>query len=179
MIVDGANGTAGEIGHMTIDPNGYLCNCGRKGCLETIASATGITRQAMAYKTQQPTSALNHLFEEKGSLEAKDVFELAAQGDEPSQHILDYTMNTLGFALANAAILINPEKILIGGGVSKAGQVLIDGINQSFASYALPHVHDACQIKLAQLGNDAGIIGAAFLVRQKRYHVTFNKSENV
>ncbi|WP_217586708.1 ROK family glucokinase [Lentibacillus saliphilus] len=166
MIISGQNGTAGEIGHMTVNPSGYLCNCGRKGCLETIVSATGIARQADAYQMAHPESLLAQRNRENGVLTAKDVFDLAQINDEGAQSIVDHTVDVLGFALANAAILLNPEKILIGGGVSKAGQPLIEGIKSAFQTYALPHVSDVCTIHLAQLGNDAGIIGGAFLVQE-------------
>ncbi|HLR08029.1 MAG TPA: ROK family glucokinase [Bacillota bacterium] len=172
-VLNGENGTAGEIGHITVDPNGKQCNCGRKGCLETIASATGIAHQAMAIIEKDPESLLAKRYKQKKTITAKDVFDLAFSGDEVSMRIIDYTCDVLGFAIANLAAVVNPSKILIGGGVSKAGDALLDGIRSSFDKYALGRLSDVCELKIAQLGNDAGIIGAAFLVKQQLHHMTF------
>ncbi|GAB4073449.1 glucokinase [Barrientosiimonas marina] len=166
-IVDGANGMAGEIGHATIEPGGYLCNCGRRGCLETVASATGIVRQAMeTIKTGANNQLIRH-YQAKGAITAKDIFDLADQGDAASREIIMHTADTLGMAIANAAAFMNPEKVLIGGGVSKAGNHFIDLIDAAFRNYALQRVSVICDLKAAQLENDAGMIGAAGLVKQK------------
>jgi glucokinase len=165
-ILNGTNGTAGEIGHITVDLNGYLCNCGRKGCLETIASATGIARQAMKLIEDKPTSKLATIYQKNNTITSKDVFELAALGDEDSEQIVSHTANVIGFALANLTTTLNPSKILIGGGVSKAGNQLLQPIKKYFTKYALPRVREACELRIAELGNDAGIIGAAYLVKK-------------
>lgn len=172
-LVNGENGTAGEIGHSTVDVNGLTCNCGKKGCLETIASATGIVRQAEEAIKNNPTSKLAEYYDEDIGISAKDVFERAKNGDNLCEEIIHYTMDILGFSLANIATVLNPSKILIGGGVSKAGDVLINGIKEAFQNHALPRTNDICTIKLAELGNDAGITGAAFLVKQQIRHVVF------
>jgi glucokinase len=164
-ILNGANGTAGEIGHIIVDTSGYTCNCGRKGCLETIASATGIARQAMKIVKDKPASKLAKVFEENKTINSKDVFELAALGDDDCNQIIDYTADVIGFALANLSITLNPSKILIGGGVSKAGNQLLHPIKKYFTKYALPRISEACELRIAELGNDAGIIGAAYLVK--------------
>ncbi|MUK87127.1 ROK family glucokinase [Ornithinibacillus sp. L9] len=173
MILNGENGTAGEIGHITVERDGYTCNCGRKGCLETVTSATGIVRQGMKAIEKEPTSLLNKTYQEKGAITSKDIFDLANQGDQVCINIVERTTDILGFAIANMATIINPSKVLVGGGVSKAGNQLIAGINDAFVKYALPRISEACEIKIAQLGNDAGIIGAAYLVKQKLNNITF------
>src|SRR5699024_10784323 len=173
VLVSGENGAAGEIGRSTVDLNGCLCNCGKKGCLATIASATGIVRQAQESIKVNSSSGLAQLYSENGHLTAKDVFDLADKGDEISGGIIQHTMDVLGLSLANVATVLNPSKILIGGGVSNAGPALINGIRTSFQKYALPRTNKACTIKTAQLGNDAGMIGAAFLVKQQLHHVKF------
>lgn len=165
-ILNGENGTAGEIGHLTVDPNGYPCNCGRTGCLETITSATGIVRQAMELIKKNPQSRLAQHYQQTGNITAKDVFDLAKQGDQSCDQIIHHTTDVLGLVLANIATIINPEKILIGGGVSKAGNQFIQLIEKYFQKYALPRLSDICDIAIAQLGNDAGIIGAAYLVKK-------------
>ncbi|MGY0691349.1 ROK family glucokinase [Virgibacillus sp. FSP13] len=164
-ILSGMNGTAAEIGHIIADPNGYPCNCGRKGCLDTIASATGIVHQAMDYITENPDSPLALYYRMHGALDARDVFELARDGGEASEHIIDHTTDVLGFMVASAATIINPSTIIVGGGLSKAGNLLLDKITHYFRKYALPRISENCEIKLAQLGNDAGMIGAAYLVK--------------
>src|SRR5699024_3855841 len=87
--------------------------------------------------------------------------------DHLCEQILNRTADVLGSVIANTGLIINPSMILIGGGVSKAGKPLLDLINKAFVNYALPRVSDVCEMKIAELGNDAGIIGAAFLVKQK------------
>lgn len=165
-IMNGVNGTAAELGHILVDLNGSRCNCGRTGCLETIASATGIVRQSMDEVSNNPNGALASHYKRHGKLEAKDVFNLAEDGDMASENIIDKTMDVLGLAIANTAVIINPSQIIIGGGVSKAGERLLSKINRSFKKYALPRIIECCELRLAELGNDAGIIGAAYLVKK-------------
>lgn len=164
-ILNGVNGTAGEIGHITVDPDGYRCNCGRKGCLETIASATGIARQAIELANEKPTSQLYKVYQSKQTITSKDVFELAASGDQDSIAIVNHTASVIGLVLANLAVTLNPSKILIGGGVSKAGDAILQPIKKYFTKYALPRTSEACELRIAELGNDAGIVGAAYLVK--------------
>lgn len=166
-MISGENGTAGEIGHITIDPNGYKCNCGKRGCLETITSATGMVRQAIALIEKNPESTLAEHHHKHGEITTKDIFDLAKQGDQLSEQIIDHTANVLGFAISNIATVINPSKILIGGGVSQAGESFIRKIETQFKRYALPRVSDICEFKIAELGNDAGMIGAAYLVKER------------
>lgn len=172
-IVDGENGVAGEIGHVTIDPEGLPCNCGRRGCLETIASATGIVRQAMDLIAENPTSKLADFVQAHGTITTKDIFQLAKTGDSLSNRIIKNTADTLGMFIANMGVIVNPSKVLIGGGVSKAGDQLLNEIVTAFEKYALPRAAAVCEIKIAQLGNDAGIIGGAFLVKQRELNVKF------
>lgn len=173
QILGGVNGTAGEIGHITVQPGGYTCNCGRKGCLETIASATGILRQAKDQIRLHPQSDMAAYYREQGDITTKDIFELAGKGEKLSAQILQYTFDLLGRVIANIGLVINPSKILIGGGVSLAGEPMLRMVSNAFEKYALPRVYDVCEVKIAQLGNDAGIIGAAFLVKQKLYGIEF------
>ncbi|RLL48078.1 ROK family protein [Oceanobacillus piezotolerans] len=165
-ILNGETGMAGEIGHIKVEPNGQKCNCGGYGCLETVSSATGIVRQALITIEANPDSALAKVMEKYGSVSSKDVIDLAERGDEPSKQIISYSMDVLGRAIANMATIINPSIILIGGGVSKAGDPLLQEVKKAFQKYAIPKLAEACEIRLAKLGNDAGIIGAGFLVLQ-------------
>ncbi|MBS4199666.1 ROK family glucokinase [Bacillus sp. FJAT-49732] len=164
-IVHGAKGAAGEIGHITAVPQGgYMCNCGKAGCLETVASATGIVRTAKElladYTGDSPLKGLN-------DITAKDIFDSAQAGDELALSTVDTLADHLGLALANIGSVFNPERIVIGGGVSKAGDFLLGKIEQAFKKYAFKPVGESTEIVLAQLGNDAGIAGAAWLAANK------------
>lgn len=167
QVINGVNGTAGEIGHITVEPGGSPCNCGRNGCLETVASATGIVRQGMeAIQSGQTTSLKERYLANANKLTAKDVFESAASGDELAQQIIDRVTDVLGLAIANMATVTNPSIIVIGGGVSKAGEKLLEPLRKAFQSYTLPRINEGTQFVIASLGNDAGIIGGAYLVKQ-------------
>lgn len=167
-LVQGASGAAGEIGHtQVVLHNGYDCNCGKAGCLETVASATGIVRVAMEEIKEHSDSSLHHIFETTGLISAKDVAACASEGDAYALKVWDQVCNYLGFSLANAANLLNPEKIVIGGGVSKAGSVLLDSVRHYFEKYAFVRVRKSTFLTIATLGNDAGVIGAAWLVKSR------------
>lgn len=169
-IVQGINGAAGEIGHITSIPyGGAPCNCGKTGCLETIASATGIVRIAKEElaKDTTVTGELYKLMTQNGSITAKDVFDTARNGDETALKILDQVSFHLGFAIANIANTLNPEKIVLGGGVSKAGTVLLDSVKAFFDKFAFSSVRESTKITIATLGNDAGVTGAAWLIKNK------------
>jgi glucokinase len=157
-IVHGANGMAGEIGHITIDPNGRRCNCGRNGCLETISSATGILAMAQERLAGETTT-----LKEEETISTRAVFEHAQRGDRVAQEVVYYAIDRLGFALANIGCTLNPQVIVVGGGVSSAGEALLGPLKDAFARYALPRVTAGTAIRLAELGNDAGVIGAALL----------------
>lgn len=167
-IVHGVNGMAGEIGHLTsVAKGGAPCNCGKTGCLETIASATGIARIATEKACESNDSELAIILSRDGKLTAKDVFDAASKEDALALEVVDEISFHLGLAIANLANAVNPEKIVIGGGVSKAGDLLIDHINKHFQTYALPRVAQGAKIAVATLGNDAGVIGAVWLIKQK------------
>lgn len=162
-ICHGANGMAGEIGHyIAIPKDGARCNCGKTGCIETIASATGIVRLTKERLERGERSMLS--LEE--NLTAKAIFQALDRGDELATNVVDYAMEQLGLAIANLSSALNPEKIIIGGGVSKAGDRLLVPLRRSFAQYALPRVQEGATFALAELGNDAGVIGAAWLAKE-------------
>src|SRR5690606_34970489 len=133
---------------------------------ETICSATGIVKQGMNAIESDSNSRLASHYEETGKITAKDIIDLAKNGDEQCLQIIDHTADMLGKALANIATVINPSKIIIGGGVSKAGDFFIGRIEAAFRSYAVPKLEKVCEVKVAQLCNDAGILGGAYLVLQ-------------
>jgi glucokinase len=168
-IVRGINGAAGEIGHITSIPfGGAPCNCGKSGCIETIASATGIVRLAKAELSKADAKGtLATIYAENGNVSAKDVFDNARNGDELAKKIVDEVAFHLGFVLANIANTLNPEKIVLGGGVSRAGDILLDGVKVNFSKFAFSAARDSTNLALATLGNDAGVIGAAWLIKNK------------
>ena len=168
-IVQGINGAAGEIGHITSIPfGGAPCNCGKSGCLETIASATGVVRLAMdELSKNEAQGQLADLYAANGMVTAKDVFDSARNGDDLAIKILDEVAFHLGFALANTANTLNPEKIVLGGGVSRAGDILLDAVKVNFSKYAFSSVRESTNLTLATLGNDAGVIGAGWLIKNQ------------
>lgn len=171
QIVQGISGAAGEIGHITSIPTGGApCNCGKTGCLETVASATGIVRLANEKLKKQVhnNSQLESVLQSRGRIEAKDVFDCAREGDPLSVEVVEEVAFHLGLALANLGNTLNPEKIVLGGGVSKAGTILLDKVQANFDKYAFPRVKQSTEISIAILGNDAGVIGAGWLVRNKK-----------
>ncbi|WP_041581165.1 ROK family glucokinase [Bacillus sp. 1NLA3E] len=169
-IIHGINGAAGEIGHITAVPvGGAPCNCGKSGCIETIASATGIVRLAKEkLHNQEIDGELLQLYKKTGMITAKDVFDAARNGDEVAQNVLNDVTLHLGLTLANVANTLNPEKIVLGGGVSKAGDILLASVTKYFEKFSFIRVAKSTKLTLATLGNDAGVIGAAWLVLNKK-----------
>ncbi|AYB40014.1 ROK family glucokinase [Brevibacillus laterosporus] len=165
-IVHGVKGVGGEIGHVTVNPDGPLCNCGKKGCMERYGSATAIILGIEKAAKEGRSTYLAKQLTEKGSLTAKDAFDAAAEGDIAAQEVIDQAAFYTGFGLSHIANLLNPAKIVIGGGVSAAGDVLFRLIRKSFDSYTWKIAADSCEILPATLGNDAGVIGASWLVKQ-------------
>ncbi|MEW4306753.1 ROK family glucokinase [Rossellomorea marisflavi] len=162
-IVHGIRGAGGELGHITVVPKGgYSCNCGKTGCLETVASATGVVRVAREkLKSTTEDSVLRDL----KAIGAKQVFDAARAGDSLALKIVDQLAYYLGLSLANLGNTVNPEKIVIGGGVSKAGKTLLEPVMNYFKRFAFPKVRTSTTIDIATLENDAGVIGAAWLVK--------------
>ena len=160
-IVTGHHGAGGEIGHANLDHHETeSCNCGNRGCLEQYASATGITRLAnMRLAKDEKPSTLRNVAE----MSAKEVFDAVKAGDEVAIEIATEFGKYLGHALANLAAACVPAVIVIGGGVSKAGEVLLDYIKGPFKEMAFFADKDT-EFALAELANGAGICGAAKLV---------------
>lgn len=160
-IVSGAHGAGGEIGHITVNPHESIpCNCGRKGCLEQYCSATGITRLAReSLAESHETSLLDHVRE----VSAKAVFDAYKEHDKLAEKIVEKFARLLGRALSNIACVADPEIFVIGGGVSKAGEVLLEAVEQYFKEFAFPSCADT-KFALASLGNDAGMYGCMRLI---------------
>ena len=162
-VINGTHGSAGEIGHMVLDRNETEQGpCGNYGGAEYYCSATGIVRVAKRYLASHETDSPLAKME---SFAAKDVFDASKAGDETANAILQIVYSYLGQLIANVCNVLNPEAVVLGGGVSKAGQCLIDGVLPYFMKDAFPGVKNV-QFKLAELGNDAGAYGAFKLALQ-------------
>lgn len=160
-IIAGDNGAGGEIGHFTVNEEEIEpCNCGQFGCLEQYCSATGIVRMA---KRKLLKSADDTALRFRENLSAKMIFDEAKKGDKVAQELVDDLGRILGHALSNMSVVTNPEIIVIGGGVSKAGSILIDTIQKHFEESCF-HACRGTQFELATLGNDAGIYGAMRMI---------------
>lgn len=169
QIVEGINGIAGEIGHISMAPEGGpLCNCGKTGCLETYTSATAFIRAGREAAENGTSPYLAELLSRNGEVKAKDVLDAARAGDKGALAIVDRAGLYLGLALSHLAILLNPAKLIIGGGVAAAGDFLFARVRESFCRFVpFPYVVEATEILPATLGNDAGVIGAAWLIRSR------------
>ena len=159
-LLTGATGAGGEIGHIHLeDDETDACGCGNKGCLEQYASATGIVRLAKRRLEKDDVPSVLR----EGELSAKAVFDAVKDGDAVAVEIAEQFGNYLGKGLAVVSAVVNPEAFVIGGGVSKAGEILLSYVEPSYKKYAFGPCSNV-KFSLAKLGNDAGIYGAAGLV---------------
>ena len=164
MLVSGFKGAGGEIGHMKIVKDGRVCGCGQKGCFEAYASATGLIREAVSRLTVNKQNLLYTMIEGNvAGLEAKDIFDAAKEGDIFSLDLVDYEAEYLAMGIANILNIINPETIVLGGGVALAGDILLDPLRKKLEKYALPVTLEDLKIVQGILGNEAGIKGAVGL----------------
>ena len=163
-ILVGANGAGGEIGHMCVNyEETEACGCGNKGCLEEYTSATGIVRLAKRRLAQETRATMLNA----DSVTAKDVFDALKAGDEVAEDVVKEFGQYLGHALANIAVIVDPAVIVIGGGVSKAGEIMIPYIREPYMERAF-FANKNVKFVLATLENDAGICGAAKMALDKQ-----------
>src|SRR5699024_3329838 len=166
-LLHGVAGCAGEIGHITVDPYGFECTCGKVGCLETVSSATGVVRVARQLAEEYAgDSELKKRLDDGQDVSSKDIFDLAQADDALALLAVDKVCFYLGLACGNLGNTLNPSSIVLGGGVSAAGEFLRSRVEKYFFQFTFPQVNESTVIKLAQLGNDAGVIGAASLALQ-------------
>lgn len=160
-ILSGTNGAAGEVGHIPVwDDETEMCGCGKRGCLEQYGSATGIVRVAKRYLKAHDEPSILRQYDD---FTAKEVCDAAKENDAIAIEILDLVGKTLGKALACISCVVNTEAFVIGGGVSRAGSILLDPIEKYFKEYAF-HASRDTEFKLATLGNNAGIYGGAKMI---------------
>lgn len=161
-IAPSHRGVGGELGHITVNPDEEAtCNCGNHGCLEQYASATGVVRIAKKLLAASKEESSLRTLE---TVTAKDVFDAAKAGDHLAVEAVEILGKYLGLVVANVALTVDPDVFVIGGGVSKAGQVLIDVITKYYHKFAKIIGDNKAKVVLAKLGNDAGIYGAARMV---------------
>jgi len=164
-LYTGCRGAAGEIGHMTIDINGPKCNCGSTGCWETLASGIALTREAIRQIAQGTnTSIIALVGGDISKIDAKVIFEAAKQGDELAKGLISRLGYYLGVGLANIVNIFNPELILIGGGVAKMGDLLLQPAIKVVEERAFATSVASVEIKPALLGDDSGVLGAVAFV---------------
>jgi glucokinase len=164
LLLRGAQGAGGELGHTTIQATGPRCNCGNHGCLEALASGTAIGCRAREVANERPDSALGRLATERQVL-GEDVTELAWEGDEAAISVLKEIGVWLGIGLAGFVNIFNPEVIAVGGGVAKASEFILPPARQEVRLRARSPSRDLVEIKEATLGSESGVLGAAALAR--------------
>lgn len=167
-IYTGSHGIGSEIGHMVIGENYYDCNCGKNGCLETFASSTAMKKFIVKEIDDgyRDTMVLKQVSKTE-DIDTKLIFQCAKAGDDLSNKVVDRMVKYLTIGIVNLINVLDPEVIVIGGGVAEAGDFLLDKINNLLPKYILFKEMPHGKIKLAKLGNDAGIIGAAMLGEYK------------
>ncbi|HEY6554684.1 MAG TPA: ROK family protein [Vicinamibacteria bacterium] len=151
----GQSGYAGEVGHVQIDPRGEPCGCGSRGCLETVVGIAGWSRRAEAKITTRDSRLAGQ------KLDPAAIVAAAREGDTVAIEVVDETARALGQALGALINILNPERAVIGGGVAAAGAFLLDRVVRDTKGCCWPQAFDDCSIRLAELGGDAGVVGAA------------------
>ena len=163
-IYRGGSGFAGELGHMVVKSDGALCGCGRRGCLETVSSGNAIAMAAKKAVEQVGPTVLKGISPRE--LTAPDVFAAASQGDTVAALILEEALFYLGVGLVNMVNLLNPEVIVIGGGVAEAGDAILSPLSQIIADRAVPPSAASVVVKKAKLGVEAGVAGMLCLLSE-------------
>ncbi len=164
ILLRGAQGAGGELGHVTLDPEGPRCGCGNHGCLEALASGTAIRRRAREFANDRPGSALGQLALQRQVL-GEDVTKLAEEGDEAAVSVLEETGRWLGIGVAGFVNMFNPEVVAVGGGASRAGEFILQPARREVKLRARSPSRDLVEIKEATLGPASGVLGAAALAR--------------
>ena len=160
-VFSGANNIGAEIGHLVIEHGGRPCNCGRLGCCEKYAAASGLISLAQEQMARDKNSALWRLAPNPADVEGQMVFMAAAEGDKSAQDVIALYIDYLANGISSIINIFQPEVICLGGGVSNAGDALLMPLREIVAKDTFRHPEKNTEIRIASLGNDAGIIGAA------------------
>jgi glucokinase len=164
QLLRGAQGAAGELGHVTVQATGPRCACGNRGCLEAFASGTAIGRRAREMANERPDSALGKLAAEREVL-GKDVTDLAREGDEAALSVLEEAGRWLGIGLAGFVNILNPDVVVVGGGAMEAGELILKATRREIQLRSRSPSRELVEVKEATLGPEAGVIGAAALAQ--------------
>lgn len=163
----GARGFAAEIGHQTLDPDGPICGCGQPGHLEALASGPSIARRAREQLQAGASSTIEQYREAGNELTGKSVTDAARHGDELALELLRQAAFYIGLGLVNLIHILEPQRILLGGGVSQAGELLFEPIRQTVHDRVMSPVFHGVEIQPAALGKDVGLMGAVALVLER------------
>ena len=167
-LVMGFNGTAGELGHTIIDPNGPKCGCGNHGCLEAYASGPAIAAMGIKAVIQGRTTLIGEMVDFDLNMITPEVIAKAAvQGDQIANEIYDYVGRIIGVAVVNISVAIGPERIVIGGGVASAGELLLEPIRKTIMERIFVMPKEKIKVVFAELGDNAGILGSAKWAKMK------------
>lgn len=164
-IYRGFNGVGAELGHMTLINNGLECTCGKKGCWEVYGSVTGLIRQTQEAMDAHPESSMNALAKQFGKVSGRVSFDCARNGDKSAQAVVDKYIEYVADGVTSIINIFEPERLVIGGGISKEGDYLLTPLKQFVEKYEYNKYRPKTQIDIAKLFNDAGIIGAALSCR--------------
>lgn len=164
-IFRGSNGAGTEIGHIPLVHNGIRCNCGRKGCWEIYASVTALINQTKVAIAKHPESLMKKIADERGVVNGRTAFDAAKKGDAIAQSVVNKYIEYVADGLVGIINIFQPEKLVIGGGISKEGDYLINPIVEYVRKYDFNKFFKPVKIESAKLHNDAGIIGAAFAAK--------------
>lgn len=164
-LLRGAWGGGAELGHITVDMNGPICNCGFQGCVETYSSGTGIARmmreEVESYPVSEGNSELLYYQKHPEEITSRLVFELRSAGNEVAEKVVETAINALSFSIVSMIHTFNPSLIILGGGVLQEGEWFIHKVRERVGELGIRSLVDPVEIKGTQLGNDAGLIGAA------------------
>jgi len=166
-LIRGCGGNGGELGHMIVFPDGRLCGCGQRGCVEAYASASSTAARATEQIENGAESSLKAVLEQNGAISCKDVYEHLAGGDVLAKEITETTAKVLGILCVNVLHFTEPERIVFAGGMIGAGEVLLDGIKMNFDEQIWGLKKEMVEICFASLGGDAGVVGAAALGKEQ------------
>lgn len=165
-IVHGHNGSGAELGHIRVDlDQRFDCNCGKAGCIETVASATGVVNLVKHYHPKLTIQSQLLPLIKQGDITAKDVFDAAKVGDAFSLFIVERIAQYIAYLASILSVTVNPKYIILGGGMADAGHILIENVKTAYHQLAFTPSQENTEIVLASLGNEAGIVGAAGLIK--------------
>lgn len=164
-LYNGFNGAGGELGHMTLVHDGEKCSCGKAGCWEAYASVTALIRQTKAAMEKNPESLMNKIAQREGKVNGKTAFEAAKQGDKAGHDVVYHYLRYIADGIVSIINIFQPEKLVIGGGISKEGDYMLKPIDEFVKMYEYNQLLPRARVEIATLHNDAGIIGAALAHR--------------